>query len=107
MPAPSAGADLVISYLSQDFTLDPALNVHENVRAGARHVLDLIAEFESLPATSRRHGELEHRIAALDGWTLATRIEIAMARLNCPAGDRRIETLSGGEKRRVALCRAI
>ena len=44
--------DLVASYLSQDFTLDPALDVRGNVRAGAQHVLDLIAEFESLPADS-------------------------------------------------------
>src|SRR2546430_573871 len=42
--------ELVVSYLSQDFTLDPALNVYENIREGARPVLDLISEFESLPA---------------------------------------------------------
>ena len=98
---------LVISYLSQDFTLDPALNVYENIRSGAQHVLDLIAEFESLPHNSKRHEELEQRIQTLDGWTLDRRIEIAIAHLNCPAGERRIETLSGGEKRRVAMCRAI
>jgi len=46
---------VVVSYLSQDFMLDPALDVRGNVRAGARHVLDLIAEFESLPADSPRH----------------------------------------------------
>jgi ATP-binding cassette subfamily F protein uup len=99
--------DLVISYLSQDFTLDPAQTVYENVRGGAQHVLDLIAEFESLPAESRRHEELEHRIASLDGWTLDTRIQVALAHLNCPPAERRVDTLSGGEKRRVALCRAI
>lgn len=99
--------DLVISYLSQDFTLDPALDVRANVRAGARHVLDLIAEFESLPAESRRHEELEHRIQTLDGWTLDQRIDTALSHLNCPAGDRNIDTLSGGEKRRVAMARAI
>jgi ATPase subunit of ABC transporter with duplicated ATPase domains len=110
--SPDAGTvsrrrDLVISYLSQDFTLDPEKSVYENIRGGARHVLDLIAEFESLPVHTRRHEELEHRIATLEGWTLDTRIEIAMAHLNCPAGDRRVESLSGGEKRRVAMCRAI
>src|SRR5436309_1024380 len=99
--------ELVISYLSQDFTLNPALNVYENIRCGAQHVLDLIAEFESLPHPSKRHEELEQRIQTLDGWTLDRRIEIAIAHLNCPAGDRRIETLSGGEQRRVAMCRAI
>ncbi len=99
--------DLVVSYLPQDFALDPTLDVHTNIRAGAQHVLDLIAEFESLPAESKRHEELEHRIVALEGWTLDQRIATSMSHLNCPAADRRIETLSGGEKRRVALCRAI
>jgi ABC transport system ATP-binding/permease protein len=99
--------DLVVSYLPQDFTLDPALTVEGNVRAGAQHVLDLIAEFESLPAASHRHEELEHRIAALEGWTLDQRVRTAMAHLNCPDGGRRVDSLSGGEKRRVAICRAI
>jgi len=99
--------DLVASYLPQDFMLDAAKSVHENVRDGAQHVLDLIAEFESLPHDSKRHEYLEHRIATLEGWTLDRRIEVAMSHLNCPAGDRRTETLSGGEKRRVAMCRAI
>jgi ABC transport system ATP-binding/permease protein len=98
---------LVISYLAQDFTLDPALDVRGNVRSGAQHMLDLIAEFEALPHDSRRHEELEHRIQTLEGWTLDQRIETAMSHLNCPPGDRDIATLSGGEKRRVALARAI
>ena len=92
--------DLVASYLPQDFMLDATKNVHDNIRAGAQHVLNLIAEFESLPHDSKRHEELEARIATLEGWTVDRRIEVAMAHLNCPAGDRRIETLSGGEKRR-------
>lgn len=99
--------DLVVSYLAQDFALDPEKSVHENIRGGARHVLDLIAEFEALPAESKRHEELEDRIAALEGWTLDQRIATAMSHLSCPAGDRPIQTLSGGEKRRVAMCRAI
>jgi ATP-binding cassette subfamily F protein uup len=99
--------ELVASYLPQDFMLDAAKSVHENIRDGAQHVLDLIAEFESLPHDSKRHEHLEHRIAALEGWTVDRRIEVAMAHLNCPAGDRRIDSLSGGEKRRVAMCRAI
>src|SRR6516165_12428922 len=74
LQAPDSGEvirrrDLVVSYLAQDFTLDPVLDVRANVRAGAKHVLDLIAEFESLPADSKHHEELEHRIQALDGWT--------------------------------------
>jgi ATP-binding cassette subfamily F protein uup len=99
--------ELVVSYLAQDFTLDPALDVRANVRAGAKHVLDLIAEFESLPADSKRHEVLEHRIQSLEGWTLDSRIEAALSHLNCPPGDRAITNLSGGEKRRVALARAI
>jgi ABC transport system ATP-binding/permease protein len=102
-----ARRDLVVSYLSQDFTLEASLDVRGNVRKGAWRTLDLIAEFESLPAASKRHGELEHRIEALDGWTLDQRVETAMSHLNCPPGERRIDSLSGGEKRRVALARAI
>jgi ATP-binding cassette subfamily F protein uup len=103
----TARRDLVVSYLSQDFTLEAAMDVRGNVRRGAWRTLDLIAEFESLPAESKRHAELEHRIEALEGWTLEQRVETAMARLNCPPGGRKIESLSGGEQRRVALARAI
>lgn len=99
--------DLVVSYLSQDFTLDEALSVQENIREGARHVLDVIAEFEALPAESGRHVELEEFIVVHDGWTVDRRVETAMSHLGTPDGDRRIDTLSGGEKRRVALARAI
>ena len=99
--------DLVVSYLPQDFMLDASKSVIENIRDGARPVLDLIAEFESLPHDSKRHADLEHHIQVLEGWTLDQRIEIAMAHLNCPAADRSIDTLSGGEKRRVAMARAI
>jgi ABC transport system ATP-binding/permease protein len=99
--------DLVISYLPQDFALDPQLTVYENVRVGAQHVLNYIAEFEALPAESQRHAELEERIVALDGWSVDRRIETALSHLNCPEGARAIDSLSGGEKRRVAMARAI
>src|SRR5215475_503773 len=79
--------DLVVSYLSQDFMLDPSLDVRGNVRAGAQHVLDLITEFEALPADSKRHEELEQRIQSLEGWTLDSRIEAALSHLNCPPGE--------------------
>ena len=99
--------DLVISYLPQDFTLDSEKTAYENVRAGARHVLDCIAEFEALPVDSPRHADLEARIVALDGWSVDRRIETAMSHLNCPDGERLVDSLSGGEKRRVAMARAI
>ena len=98
---------LAVSYLPQDFMLDATKNVHDNVRDGAQHVLDLITEFEGLPHDSKRHEELEQRILALDGWNVERRIEIALAHLNCPPGERNIESLSGGEKRRVAMARAV
>ena len=112
LQAPDSGdlnrrRDIAVSYLPQDFMLDATKNVYENIRDGAQHVISLIAEFESLPHDSKRHEELEQRIMVLDGWTLDRRIELALAHLNCPAADRRIESLSGGEKRRVAMARAI
>lgn len=112
LQAPDSGTvvrrrDLLVSYLPQDFALDLARSVHENIRAGAEYVLNLIAEFEALPSHSKQHEILEHRIAALEGWTLDQRIATAMSQLNCPAGERRIESLSGGEARRVAMCRAL
>jgi len=112
LQAPDSGVvdrqrDLVVSYLPQDFMLDDTKNVYENVRDGAQHVFKLIAEFESLPHDSKRHEELEQRIQVLDGWTVDRRIEMALSHLNCPAADRRVESLSGGEKRRVAMARAI
>jgi ATP-binding cassette subfamily F protein uup len=99
--------DLITGYLPQQFALDPSLTVEQNVRAGAKHVLDLMAEFESLPPDSKKHDELEQRIRALDGWGLDHRIAAAMAHLQCPEGSRQINELSGGEQRRVALCRAL
>ena len=98
---------LVVSYLAQDFALDEDQTVRENVVAGARPVLELIEQFESLPADSTEHDTLEQRIHALEGWTLDSRLEAAMSHLGCPPADRRVSTLSGGEKRRVAVCRAL
>ena len=98
---------LVIGFLPQDFTLDLEKNIHHNIRQGARHVLDLIHDFESLPGDSDKHHEIEDRIVSLDGWTLDQRIETAMTHLGITDGDRIVDTLSGGEKRRVALCKSI
>jgi ABC transport system ATP-binding/permease protein len=99
--------DLTIGYLSQEFTLDESKTVFENVLSGGQHVLDLIHEFETLPAHSKRADELEHRIAHLEGWTLDSRVKETMSHLNTPAADRDVKTLSGGEKRRVAMAKAL
>ena len=99
--------DLTLGYLSQEFTLDEEKTVFENVLAGGQYVLDLIHEFESLSAHSKRADELEHRIAHLEGWTLDSRVKETMSHLNTPPGDRDIKTLSGGEKRRVAMAKAL
>ena len=99
--------DLVIGYLPQSFELDPALTVHEAARSGASLVLGLIEEFENLPGHTKRHDDLEERIVHLDGWTVDTRVRTALNQLGCPPDDRQIGNLSGGERRRVALARAL
>lgn len=99
--------DLLIGYLPQEFSLDRNLTVEQNIRAGAKHITDLIHDFETLQAESNRHHEIEQEIVAHDGWNLDNRIETAMAHLNCPPAESGIQNLSGGEQRRVALCRAI
>ncbi len=99
--------DTVVGYLSQEATLDPALTVYQNIREGAHDVLDLLREYDSLSPTSERRHIVEHLIQNRDGWNLENRIETAMHSLNVPDRDRDVQTLSGGERRRVALCRAI
>lgn len=98
---------LIMGYLPQSFALDEESTVFQQIQNGAQVVLDLISQFESLPAESAKHEEIEAQIVHLDGWNLESRINTAMSQLRVPAGDRRISTLSGGEKRRVAICRAI
>ncbi len=99
--------ELVIGYLSQDFTLDETKSVYENILDGAHDVIDILREYESLPYDSERRHTLEEHIHQLDGWNIENRIETAMQSLNVPAKERDIASLSGGEKRRVALCRSI
>ena len=98
---------LRIGYLPQEFKLDPDQTVIESIRSGAQFILDLIDEFENLPATSDRHEHIEQQIQAADGWELDQRIESTMTHLQVPSADRKVAELSGGEHRRVALCRAI
>lgn len=109
---PDAGSvtrkkDILTGYLSQDFQLDPALSVYDNIVEGAHDVIAALREYESLPYTSERRHLLEAHIHHRDGWNLENRIETAMHSLNVPEKSRDITTLSGGEKRRVALCKAI
>ena len=99
--------DLVVGYMPQMFALDETTTVHANVRAGAQRVLDLIREYESAPAASSRSGILLQQIEHLDGWNLEHRIKSLITNLHGPEPERAVATLSGGEKRRVALCRAL
>ena len=99
--------EIITGYLSQDFQLDLTKTVYENIVEGAHDVIDILRECESLPYTSERRHLLEEQIHHLDGWNLENRIEAAMHSLNVPERNRDITTLSGGEKRRVALCKAI
>ena len=99
--------DLRIGYLPQEFELHHHQTVFESIRSGAQDILDLIHQFETLPATSDQHERIERQILAADGWELDQRIESAMTHLQVPAKERRVADLSGGEHRRVALCRAI
>jgi ABC transport system ATP-binding/permease protein len=99
--------DIITGYLAQDFQLDSTKSVYENIVDGAHDVISLIREYEVLPPESEKRHVLEEQILHRDGWNLENRIETAMHSLNVPDKLRSIDTLSGGEKRRVALCKAI
>jgi ATP-binding cassette subfamily F protein uup len=98
---------MVIGYLAQEFTLDEEATVLENVRSGAKLLLDLVARYESGDYKPEQEGDLLHQIQLHDGWGVETRIATAMNELGVPAGDRLVKGLSGGEKRRVALARTL
>ncbi len=99
--------DIITGYLPQVFDLDESANVHANVLAGAQTALDLIAEDERIPAESARSAQVLDQIHHLDGWNLEHRIKSLITNLHAPEAGRSVATLSGGEKRRVALCRAL
>ncbi len=99
--------DLVVGYMPQMFELDETATVHENILTGAQRVLDLIAEYETAPPESARSGILLEQIEHFDGWNLEHRSQSLITNLHAPEPERAVATLSGGEKRRVALCRAL
>ncbi|RJP73789.1 MAG: ABC transporter ATP-binding protein [Ignavibacteriales bacterium] len=99
--------DLTVGFLSQEFTLDKQKNVYENILDGALDTLNLIEEYENTPFDSPNKHLLEEKILLIDGWNLEKRVEVLVKSLNAPDKDRSIDQLSGGEKRRVALCRAL
>ena len=99
---------LVVGYLSQEFSLREDATVLENVSDGAGHVLDLITRYEAAAGeVSEVSAKLLDEIESCDGWNLDARLESLMRELAAPAADRIVGELSGGEKRRVALCRAL
>ena len=99
--------DLVTGYMPQMFELTETASVHANILAGAQHILDLIAQYETVPGESARSTVLLDRIHHFDGWNLEHRTRSLITNLHAPDADRVVNTLSGGERRRVALCRAL
>ncbi|HEV2096506.1 MAG TPA: ATP-binding cassette domain-containing protein [Chthoniobacterales bacterium] len=99
--------DLVTGYMPQMFELDESATVHANILAGAQGVLDLIDEYERLPPESARSGIVLDQISHFDGWNLEHRTKSLITNLHAPDPGRVVRDLSGGEKRRVALCRAL
>lgn len=112
-----------VGYLPQEPHLDDAKTVREVVQEGVQHVVDALTEYEeinqkfALPEYYEdadkmnelfaRQGELQDIIDATDAWNLDSRLDRAMAALHCPPADQKCEFLSGGERRRVALCRLL
>lgn len=109
-----------VGYLEQEPKLDPAKNVMENIMDGLGETRDLLKKFEEVSARFaepmsdeemnaliEEQAELQEKIDACNGWDFERNIEIAMDALRCPPADADVTKLSGGEKRRVALCRLL
>lgn len=99
--------DAVISFLSQEFTLNENKTVKENILDGATDLLELIKKYETLPFDSAQHKIVETKINNADGWNLENRLDILTQSLNAPPLEKLVSDLSGGEKRRTALCRTL
>jgi ATP-binding cassette ChvD family protein len=115
-----AAEGIRVGYLAQEPQLNPKKSVKENVMDGVRETADMMERFNAISALMgdppedadfdallAEMGELQEKIDAVDGWTLDNQLEIAMEALRCPPGDWTVDNLSGGEKRRVALCRLL
>jgi ABC transport system ATP-binding/permease protein len=98
---------LRIGYLPQEFELIETTSVHENILSGASDVQAWIADYESGNGSEANQARLLESIEQADGWHLETRTEMLATRLSTPPLNTQVATLSGGEKRRVALCRAL
>ena len=112
-----------VGYLEQEPNLDPEKTVKEIVQEGVQPILDLLAEYETvnlkfgdpeiledpdkMDALMNRQAELQDKIDATDAWNLDNKLERAMDALRCPPEDQLVKYLSGGERRRVALCRLL
>ena len=109
-----------VGYLEQEPLLDCQKTVKEVVQEGAQEAVDLLREFEEISskfaepmsddemnALIERQGKVQDRIDQLDAWDIDSRLEMAMDALRCPEGDTPVSVLSGGERRRVALCRLL
>ncbi|KQR83880.1 energy-dependent translational throttle protein EttA [Sphingomonas sp. Leaf343] len=115
-----AAEGIRVGYLAQEPQLDPTKDVMGNVKDGVRPVADLVDRFNAISAEMgdpqddtdfdalmEEMGELQAKIDAVDGWSLDSQLEQAMEALRCPPGDSPVTNLSGGEKRRVALCKLL
>ena len=114
------GENVSVGYLAQEPQLDPTKTVLENVKDGARETADKLDRFNEISmimadppedvdfdALMEEMGTLQEQIDAVDGWTLDNQLEIAMEALRCPPSDWPVDSLSGGEKRRIALTRLL
>ncbi len=112
--------NLTIGYLEQEPRLDPNKTVKENIMEGCKEAADLLAEFEAVSAKLGeditpeemeklidKQAALQDRIDAINAWDLDRTLDIAMDALRCPPGDLPVTSLSGGEKRRIALCKLL
>ncbi len=109
-----------IDYLEQEPELDPSRTVKEIVEEGVQETIDLLHEFneinekfaepmsdDEMQALIEKQGEVQDKLDAASAWDIDSRLEMAMGALRCPPSDTKCEILSGGEKRRVALCRIL